>query len=65
MAKPVQLELTAKDQSSIKKLFTGSKQIAGVKNARKIASILKLPRYQVMYALETSKLVKYAPGSYN
>ena len=65
MAKPTKLELSEKDVTKITSMFKGTKTVPGIKNARTIAAKLELPRYQVMYALEKSKLAKFAVGSYN
>ena len=59
MAKPKTVTLSKKDQKSVLSMHK-----KGVTNARRIASDLSLPRYAVMYLLESSGLAHYSDGSY-
>ena len=58
MAKPKECSLKKKEQSAVMRDFKT------IKNARKIAENLKLPRYQVMYLLESKGLASYSESSY-
>lgn len=51
-------------QSRILKIYEGTAKKKGVKDARKIAETLNVPRRQVMEFLENERLVTYSDGSY-
>lgn len=51
-------------QNRILKTFEGSKKQKGIKDARKIAEIVGVPRRTVMEFLEDNKLATYSNGSY-
>jgi sugar-specific transcriptional regulator TrmB len=60
MARPNSITLSKKEQSSVLSLFKKD-----TKNARAIADVLSVPRYQVMSFLESKNLASYSEGSYN
>lgn len=51
-------------QKNILQMWNGSKTREGVKNARKVAETLSIPRSKVMRFLESQKLASYSRGSY-
>ncbi len=57
--------LTKKEQQQVLSMFKGSKQAIGIKNARKIAEDLHLPRARVMTFLNDRGLTRYKPSSYS
>lgn len=50
--------------NKVEKMFTGTKKVRGVKNARVIAERLGISRREVMSYLEDRGLRRYSPGSY-
>jgi hypothetical protein len=58
MAKPSQVTLSKKEQAQVLKAWKTCK------NARTIATVLKLPRYQVMFLLQSQGLATFSEGSY-
>lgn len=64
MSRPTEVKLTKKDQRVVMSMWTGNKKEKGIKNARKIAENLDLPRHHVMYFLSENGLKNYSEGSY-
>jgi len=56
--------LKASTQNRILKLYEGTAKKKGIKDARKIAEIIGVPRRQVMAFLEDERLADYSVGSY-
>lgn len=59
MAKPTEVKLTKKQQKDVLRMYNKE-----TKTAQKIAEALSIPRFQVMYFLETSGLKSYSDASY-
>lgn len=58
------MTLKKNQTSKVEKLFNGSKKVAPVRDARKIADMVGVPRRQVMRFLESNGYRNYSPGSY-
>ena len=58
-------ELKKAQVSKVVKLFSGSKNVKGIKDANKIAKEIGVPRLAVMRTLEGLGLRRYSPGSYS
>lgn len=56
--------LKAATQNRILKMYEGTTKKRGVKDARKIAETIGVPRRQVMAFLENERLADYSEGSY-
>ncbi len=51
-------------QKQIVNLYKGTKTSKGMRNARKIAQTLNLPRRKVMAYLTEQKIARYSSGSF-
>jgi hypothetical protein len=64
MAKPDVVNLSKKDQKTVLSMWMGNKKEKGIKNARKIAETLNLPRHHVMAFLEDRGECSFSEKSY-
>jgi len=64
MSRPATVKLTKKDQKEVMSMWMGNKKEKGIKNARKIAEILNLPRHHVMAFLEERRECSFSESSY-
>ena len=64
MKRPTEVNLSKSEQKQVMSLWKGSKTQKGIHNARKIASIMNLPRNQVMYFCESQGWCCYSDSSY-
>lgn len=64
MSRPTEVKLSKKDQKIILSMWIGNKKEKGIKNARRIAEMINLPRHHVMYFLSENGLKNYSEGSY-
>lgn len=64
MSKPSHLILTSSQQKQVTKLAKGTKTTPPVKNARKAAEMLGLPRHQVMLFFEQQNWANFSESSY-
>ena len=60
----VEVMINKKTQDSVVKMYVGTKKEKAVKNVRKIAETLKVPRRQVMTVLQKENLAVFADASF-
>ena len=64
MSRPTEVKLSKKDQKTVLSMWGGNKKEKGIKNARKIAEMLNLPRHYVMAFLENQGKCSFSESSY-
>ena len=64
MSRPTEVRLSKKDQKTVLFMWEGGKKEKGIKNARKIAELVNLPRHHVMAFLEYQGKCSFSESSY-